>query len=189
MTPWVLLLVPVLVLPIVLLLSFAGCQLVAPLDDHVAATPTDPKVQAPHPHLLADPSCSFKDGGFTVSGTVLDLYPQIKLTITLRITGTTDYECSRPGSQPTLNQLTFSFPDPTKEFPSPDATQQFDFPDGGTPPPGTVNLCKPNESGAFKSATVAVNLTLTQKDWAASYALPATQFDNPSQHTLTHISG
>jgi hypothetical protein len=89
MTTWLLIAVPALVLPIVLLLSFAGCALVAPLDEHVA---TQPRF-APR----GIPRCTISDTGFTCDGTIMNLGSG-SVDVRLDVTGSWRYRCNGQSS-------------------------------------------------------------------------------------------
>jgi hypothetical protein len=84
------LIVPMLVLPIVLLLGFAGCALLAPLDDHTFATTTDPKLQ--NIGFVGDPTCTIVGTQVTCVGKLEGLGSS-DLLIQLDVTGTAMFSC------------------------------------------------------------------------------------------------
>jgi hypothetical protein len=107
MTTWILILVPALVLPIVLLFSFAGCALVAPLDEHVAAQPRlagPPKCtvsEGPSPDKITDVTCDGKATG--LGGESIE--------VKLAVTGQAKYNCNsqRPAPMDVRETVTKTF--------------------------------------------------------------------------------
>jgi len=85
-TTWVLILVPALVLPIVLLFSFAGCTLVAPLDEHTAAQPRFTPSGAPR--------CTIGAKDVTCKGTIMGLGSE-SVEVRLDVTGFWRYRCNQ----------------------------------------------------------------------------------------------
>lgn len=152
MSTSVLLLVPVLALPIVLLLSFAGCALLVQLDEHVVAA-----------SFTKGPTCRIEEARVTCSGELSGVGGEAEVAFQLEALGESTFVCAGATKETTPQRPTLPSHGSNSVSKKP-AAGKVEFEVSAEMTATEADLkCKSNEKAKLTKATItSLKLTVSQ---------------------------